>query len=257
MNKEARKILETLGLTKEEAQIYLAGLELGETSVQNLAKKAGIKRPTVYKILEKLVEKGMFYQTFKGKKRFFNAENPDKLKASLRQKEMDFSRILPELRSIYNVSDTKPKVKFYEGVVGAISVYEDTLNYLEEGGEMLSYTSIEKLFELFPKDYAEEYFKKRTEKNITAKIIAVDSEESREWKRNAEKERREILLVPEDQNVFFGFFGDTEIYGDKVALISYRENFMAVVIESREIANMQRFIFNLAWEKLKAESESL
>lgn len=34
-------------------------------------------------------------------------------------------------------------------------------------------------------------------------------------------------------------------------LISYKENFMAVVIESEEIANMQRFIFNLAWENFK------
>lgn len=254
MNKEVRKILQTLGLSREEADIYLAGLELGESTVQNLAKKAGVKRPTAYKILEKLIGNGMFYQTLKGKKRFFNAENPDRMKSSLKQKEVELNKILPELRSVYNTSETKPKIKFYEGVAGAISVYEDTLNSTEKGGEILNYTSIKKLFEIFPKDYANEYFKKRVEKNITVKVIALDSEESREWKKNATKEKREIFLVHESQN---SFLGDTEIYGDKVALISYKENFMAIVMESKEIANMQRFIFNLAWKKLRAESEVL
>lgn len=250
MDKEIRKILQNMGLSKEEADIYLAGLELGETSVQNLAKKAGVKRPTTYKILDKLMENGIFYQTLKGKKRYFNAENPEKLKSSLKQKELDLNRIMPELKSIYNFSDTKPKVKFYEGVAGAISVYDDTLASTQEGAEILSYTGIKNIFAIFPKDYAQNYFQRRMAKNITARIIALDSEEAREWKTNASREMREIYLVPEDQNIFSG---DTEIYGDKVALISYKENFMAVVIESREIANMQRFIFNLAWENLNKQ----
>lgn len=79
-------------------------------------------------------------------------------------------------------------------------------------------------------------------------MIAIDSEISREWEKNAIRDLREIIIIEENK---FNFFGDTEIYGNKVALISYKENFMAVVIESEEIANMQRFIFNLAWENFK------
>ncbi len=250
MNKEVRKILESIGLTKEEADVYLAGLELGETSVQNLAKKAGVKRPTTYKILDKLIENGIFYQTLKGKKRYFNAENPEKLKSSLKQKELELSKIMPELKSIYNLSDTKPKVKFYEGVAGAISVFDDTLASTKEGGEILTYTGIKNLFEVFPKGYTEDYFAKRVVKNIKARVIAIESEESREWQKNAEKQLREIILVPEEN---FNFFGDTEIYANKVALISYKENFMAVVIESETIANMQRFVFNIAWNSFNKQ----
>lgn len=248
MNNSIKKALRDFGLTNEETEIYLAGLELGASSVQNLAKKAGIKRPTAYNILAELAEKGLFYQILEGKKKLFSAEDPDKLKISLKQKEAELTKILPELKSIYNFPAAKPKVRFYEGVAGAIAVYEETLNLTTEGGEILSYAGIKNVFELFPKDYAEEYFKKRAAKNITARVIAMDSEESREWQKNAEKEMREIILVPENQQLFSG---DTEIYGDKVALISYKENFMAIVIESKEIANMQRFIFNLAWEGLE------
>lgn len=249
MNKEIKQVLSGVGLTKEEASIYLAGLELGESSVQNLAKKAGIKRPTAYKILEELISKGMVYQAFKGKKRYFGAEDPEKIVTSFKQKEVELGKILPELKSIYNLSDVKPKVKFYEGVAGAIAVYEDTLVSTEEGGELLTYTGVENLFDTFPKGYAQKYFDKRVAKKISVRAIAIDSEVSREWKRNDEKELRNLILVPEGK---INFFGDTEIYGDKVALISYKENFMAVVIESKEIANMQRFLFELAWKGLKS-----
>ena len=251
MNKEIKQVLSNIGLTKEETSIYLAGLELGETSVQNLAKKAGIKRPTAYKILEELINKGMAYQTFKGKKRYFGTEDPEKIVASFKQKEAELDKILPELKSIYNFSDVKPKVKFYEGVAGAIAVYEDTLATTKDGGEILTYTGVKNLFETFPKGYAQKYFDRRVARNISVRVIAIESEESQEWKRYGKKELRDIVLIPEGK---INFFGDTEIYGDKVALISYKENFMAVVIESKEIANMQRFLFELAWKGLKGSA---
>lgn len=249
MNKEIKQILQSLGLEKEEIAVYLAGLELGEESVQNLAKKAGTKRPTTYKIIESLIEKGLVYQTFKGKKRLFGTDSPEKMLISLRQKERDFQKILPELNSIYNYSETKPKIKFYEGISGAIAVYEDTLKSTQKGETILTYTNIERLFKFFPKGYAETYFKRRIENNVKAKVIALDSPESREWKNNASKELRDIILAPKEN---FDFFGDTEIYANKVALISYQENFLAIIIESETIANMHRFIFNLAWNGLKS-----
>jgi len=71
--------------------------------------------------------------------------------------------------------------------------------------------------------------------------------------KNAEEEMKEIFLLPENE---YNFFGDMEIYGNKVALISYKENFMAVVIESKEIANMQRLMFNLIWNNLKSQQNT-
>ncbi|OGF22013.1 hypothetical protein A2Y83_02910 [Candidatus Falkowbacteria bacterium RBG_13_39_14] len=248
MNKSSKQILENLGMTKDEVNLYLAGLELGEDSVQNLAKKADIKRPTAYKILDDLIDKGVFYQTLKGKKRFFGAENPEKLQTALKQKEIELVKIMPELKSIYNLLEAKPKIKFYEGLNGAITVYEDTLASTRRDDVILTYTGIKKFFDFFPREYAQEYFKRRVAKNLKVKMIAIDSEVSREWERNAIRDLREIIIIEENK---FNFFGDTEIYGNKVALISYKENFMAVVIESEEIANMQRFIFNLAWDKLQ------
>ena len=248
MNKEINKALQGLGLSKEETNVYLAGLELGEDSVQNIAKKAGIKRPTAYLVINALIEKGLFYQTFKGKKRNFGAQNPKDLEVNLKRKELELAKIMPELNSIYNALEFKPKVRFYEGVAGTMAVYNDMLDSTPKNGEMLSFAGIKNFFETFPKEFAAEYFARRVKKNIRPKIIALDSEESRQWVKDSEKEMRDILLIPENK---FNFSGDIEIYGDKVALISYKENFMTIVIESQEIANMQRLMFNLIWDGLK------
>ncbi len=250
MNNEITKALLDIGLSKEEVNIYLAGLELGESSVQNIAKKADIKRPTAYLIIDDLIKKGLFYQTFKGKKRYFSAQSPKDLEIELKRKAFELTKVMPELNSIYNTLGFKPRVRFYEGVAGAMSVYNDTIDSTPENGEILDFAGIKNLFDTFPKEFAIEYYTKRIRKNIIDKVIAVDCEESREWKKNAEEEMREIFIVPEDQ---FNFSGDMEIYGDKVALISYKENFMAVVIESKEIANMQRLMFNLIWNNLKGQ----
>ena len=129
-----------------------------------------------------------------------------------------------------------------------MTVYNDMLDLTPENGEMLSFAGMKNLFDTLPKEFAIDYFTRRIKKNIKPKIIAIDSEESREWVKNAEEEMREILIVPENQS---NFSGDIEIYGDRVALISYKENFMTIVVESKEIANMQRLMFNLIWNNLK------
>jgi len=248
MNKEIINILQGIGLSKEEIEIYLAGLELGEDSVQNIAKKAGIKRSTAYLIIDELIKKSLFYQTFKGKKRYFGAQDPKNIENDFKRKTFELSKIIPELSSLYNTSGIKPRVRFYEGLSGLITVYNDTVESNQENGEILEFASIKKIFDIFPREYATEYYTKRIRKNIKAKIIAVDSEESREWQKNSEEEMREIILVNEGQ---FDFFGDIQIYGDKVALISYKENFMTVVVESKEISKMFKSIFNLNWNLLK------
>ncbi len=51
--------LKNAGLSENEAKVYLAALELGETSVYRLAKKSLVKRTTTYLAVETLKEKGL------------------------------------------------------------------------------------------------------------------------------------------------------------------------------------------------------
>ena len=54
---------------------------------------------------------------------------------------------------------------------------------------------------------------------------------------------RESLTVPRDK---FYFTTETNIYNNKVLIMSWKEKF-AILVESQEIADAQKKVFELAW----------
>jgi predicted transcriptional regulator len=71
-------VLKTAGLDEKEAQVYLGLLELGTASVQLIASKAGLKRPTTYLILDSLQAKGMVSIIPRAKKSSLHGREPGK-----------------------------------------------------------------------------------------------------------------------------------------------------------------------------------
>jgi len=51
--------LKNFGLSDKEISLYLAVLANGPTTATNLARAAGLKRPTVYVLLETLLDRGL------------------------------------------------------------------------------------------------------------------------------------------------------------------------------------------------------
>ncbi len=104
----------------------MAALELGYTSVQNIAKRADISRPTAYEVIKALIRRGLMKEikrkgSVKGERSFFAAESPDNLlgllrvqKRELEEKEREFIRIISTLRSKYNLAG-QSEIRTLEG----------------------------------------------------------------------------------------------------------------------------------------------
>ncbi len=136
--------LRKLGLTEKEVKVYLAGLELGPNSVQNIAKKPELARPTTYEIIKKLEEKRLFVETKQKGKRFFTAKSPESILGVLRtqrreieEKEREFIRIISVLETKY--SNEKEGVQVFKGKEG--------LKALEE---IISFSSIPEILIINP-----------------------------------------------------------------------------------------------------------
>jgi HTH-type transcriptional regulator, sugar sensing transcriptional regulator len=246
--KELEKSLEKLGFHEKKAAIYIALLELGEGSVIELAKKTGLKRTTVYNILPEMVQEGLVRTAVKQKHRFFFIENPNNLKQDYQDKIHLIDKILPELRAIHNVIPYKPRITFYEGVGGMKELYQDTLDSLKPGDTILSYTGFRDYYKFMPREYMDWYVEERVRRKIRIRMIVPESETTREIWPQAQSTLREIKIVPQAS---WQFSADTEIYANKVALISHTENFMGVILESKEINQMQRMAFEIMWNALK------
>ncbi len=240
---DIEKIFKQLGFSKNEASIYVASLEMGKASAQDIAKKAGLKRTTAYSVLDYLVDRGVVGKTEERGKTRFVAEAPDKLLTIINNIQSDIKKALPELNAIYNKSETKPKIKFYEGDEAIQNVYDDTLR--EKPEEILEWNTNE-YFDRFPKDHA--YIDKRVKLGIKARRMAG---EGSDWqikhKRFDPAELSETLIVPRDQ-----FWPEIEvnIYKNKVAFMNYTEN-MSVIIESASIAKAMRQVYELSWKGAK------
>ena len=239
--------LEKIGLSGKKAKIYLALLEVGEARVSEIAKKASLKRTTVYNILPELITGGLVKRTMKGKRSFFFVDDPRMLKTGFDEKARTVEQILPELQALHNVLPNKPRITFYEGAGGMRDLYKDTLESTRPGDTILSYTGLSDFYKFVPEDFARDYIAERVKRKVRIQVITPGSPVAALWEKNKSKELREIKIV---HNADAKFNADMEIYGNKVAFISYRENFLGVIIESKEINQMQKAAFQIMWDAL-------
>lgn len=238
------KILEELGLTKKEARVYLACLELGVNSVLNIAKKAGVKRPSAYIVLDSLIEKRMVTKVLAKKGIFYSAENPQKILTDLDRKRQDLKDMLPLLKAVHKKGIEKPQVRFYEGKDEMKKVYEEDI-YLAK--EILFYGSSMKDFvNEFPGtiEKGKKLFKRN--KSKIREIVSSDSFDQKYAKKYNNPPFWQIIAVSEGSK----FFADNIIWKNKVAIVSLEKLFM-LVIESEDIANTYRTIFELMWKGLR------
>jgi HTH-type transcriptional regulator, sugar sensing transcriptional regulator len=238
-----KNILQNYGLNNKEAEIYLAALELGKATGFQIYKKTRIKKPTVYYHLDELYKRGFLSFTSQGNKKYYVAEDPEKIKKDLEDKLSSFEDLLPQLRSIYNVSGSKPKIRFYEGREGLKEVYDDTLRYK---AEFLAFAS-EGIFQFLGKEYNDYYIAKRVRNRIPVRaIIPTTDILEKNYIRKAVSELRFIKTIDSKK---YNFPIEINIYANKVALISFRDE-IGLIIESDAITKMMKMMFEFFWKAL-------
>ena len=239
--------LKKLDFSDKEAKVYLALLEIGEAPVQQISEKAKVNRATTYVVLEALQKRGIVTTIEKNKKVIFAAESPRTLlrlfrsqERELKEKQEEFKKTLPELEALFNLAAEKPTVKFFEGPAGVRAVREDIL---QSGAKVLydiySFEYVEQIRSLFSEEENEDFLKKRQEQGVTIRSIYTGDEPFEGFKLKGE---RKFL-----SRAKFPISGDILIYGDRIALTTLKGKIISVIVESKEMADSMRQIFELAW----------
>lgn len=242
--------LKQLGLSENEARVYVAMLELGPSVVVEIARKAGINRPTTYVQIESLNKKGLISTQTKGKKQFFIAESPDKLELlienelkTIENKKNELNTLLPELLNLFNTSGQRPSVKFFEGREGVLALQKEFLK--TDAMPIYGITSLDNVFEIFP-EYEKTYIKRRVQKKIPSKTIYT-SRKGPVLKESDETSLRESKYVKPDE---LPLGVDITILKDKVAIVVLKGQISGTLIENKEVADSFRAIFELVWNKI-------
>lgn len=243
--------LKQLGLSENEAKTYMAMLELGPSVVVEIARKAQINRPTAYVQIESLNKKGLVSSQTKGKKQYFIAESPDKLELlienelkTVEDKKNELNNFLPELLNLFNTSEQRPHVKFFEGKEGVLALQKEFLKTTDDT-PIYGITSLDNIFEIFP-EFENTYIKKRVQKKIYTKTIYT-SQRGPILKNSDESSLRESKYVESDK---LPLGVDITIFKDKVAIVALKGKISGTLIEHKEIADSFRAIFELVWSKI-------
>ena len=103
------KLLEDIGLTEGETKVYLSLLRMGESKTGPISKEAEVSSSKVYKILDRLISKGLIVYVIKGKVKFFSAVEPRRILDYMKKREKEFKKkmdavadIIPKLESEMN-----------------------------------------------------------------------------------------------------------------------------------------------------------
>lgn len=241
-----KQLLQYAGLESFEADVYLTCLKLGTQTLEYIYSEIGRSRKEVASTLEKLQDKG-FVSTYKSGKVFYQPVQPaiilkklESDKALLDDGIKNFRKGLKAFEDFANPLIDPPQTSFYRGEEGIKTVYEDTLM---SKGEILAITSIDQTENLMP-HYILPYYKRRRAAGIPIRAIFPDSEKSRQRHKRDKEEMRESRLLPKE---ILHIDIEVNIYNNKIAYFSLPEQ-LAIVIESRMIADSMRSIFNLCWE---------
>jgi len=239
--------LQDLNINSQQAKLYLAALQLSSASVAELALKAGVERTACYPHLKKLVKIGLLSVALKKDKTVFIAENPKKINEILEEKKNHFNKLMPDLLAIFNAKDIKPKVRYYEGREGMKNIL---LNSIKSGSkENLHLNPFNNVIEVLGKDFARHYIETRVKNKINVRSLRLQEEVQGSWEFKTKDQSilREVRYLPKD----FNLDNLIIIYNNTIAIISSVKENYGLEIESKELSNTMRSVFEILWKITK------
>lgn len=249
---EQVKSLIKIGLTEKQAIVYSALLELGEAKMTHIARHAKLKRPTVYLVIEELIQLALVSMLEKGKKKIYSAVHPNRITEILESRKQQYQEMLPDLLARYGSIRGKPKVQMLEGIEGIRQAYKEAYELLKESkNEGLWFGNISFMLEHFPQVLKEYDAVLDSLKVYEIRELIIGGTKSAEWVREMQQKPKPHHLIKYLNDEGKCGITDQLIVGNKLMLFSMNKELFTLIIESEEIVKTQKFLFDQLWGSVK------
>ena len=244
------KILHELGLTENQSRVYVSALQLGDSSVLQLAKASGLKRPSVYLILDELERLRLVTRKTRGKKIAYTAASPENIVDSLQNKLNLAQTILPSLKAIHNVNPETPIIRIAENVPDVQAIYVGIFAHLKNHPqeELIIYGALQDAVQYFRSSVVDYFYDIMRQSKNQIRELGNDDTETRHYFKKSHRlnPHHELRLVRSD---FDGGFTMTDnmLYGNTLVIFSVTRQIFAVTIESASVTQTYRTLFDMAW----------
>lgn len=238
-------IFQEFGLTQYETKVYLALIELGESTTGQILSKANIHSGKIYQILDSLKNKGFVSEVIKNGVRRYTPTEPneileffEKKRKDIDQQEIIFKDILPELIKKINETKEEIHIEIFTGFQGMKKAFDKEIRLYKKSG-FLRINGITN-YNRFPKKFVNYFqyyiFQKREESKVKIKKI-ID----KEAKNNVHEKQAQIRLLRYSSIITFNTLEDL------IIISVWTEEPLFLTIESKEISKAFRENFDLLW----------
>lgn len=246
-SQELAQTLEQFGLLPKEAKVYLAALTLGPTTVLQIAKGSGLRRTTVYSIIDSLQRSGLINIEIKGFKQLFVAENPQTLRKILVDRTARLEGILPELTSLYKFKGDRGVIKYYSGLEAVKNVYKSLLEELKPK-DFYYIISDQDRWYFLDRAYYQAFIERRArlaEKlDLNIKLLLTESELARQHQSRETIYQEKIKILPKKTVLTTNLV----VTPGKVVIHQLVAPIFAITIENQSIIQMFRELFEIIWQ---------
>ncbi len=238
--------LQEIGLSKREATVYLALLELGSSKVGSIIKKTHIPSSKIYDILHLLSERGFVSFVIQNNVRQYQAADPKTIIAYVSEKKKKLEEILPSLLLKQKFTEKK-NVSLYSGQKAVFTLFTSLLNDAKPKEEYFVFS----IGEEQKSESATLFFKnlavRRKDKKIITYILKNIHECKKEYKKNKKEKHTKVQL----RFTVFNLPQGITIFRNHLILLSWGNSPLAIHIENEQFAKEFRDFFRELWEKGK------
>jgi sugar-specific transcriptional regulator TrmB len=236
------KNLTEMGLSELEAKVYLALLPMEYGNIRSIAVASGVKRTSVYSVVETLCQKGLVSVREIGLKTFYSAEAPSHLKQILDRKVETLLRVLPDLDNLYINKRASSVVKYYEGVEALQQVYDTLLEELQHNQDYFVFGDPDH-WDTHSQAYFKRFIKKRLKIKLKARLLLVCGDTAREYQKYQQNFGEEVRMLPEN----YALNVNAVIAGNKMIIHRLTSPVVTIVIEDPSVIAMQKNLFEIIW----------
>lgn len=243
-----KELLEKIGLTPGEAEVYQVLVEMGVCSAGTIVKKASIASSKVYDVLQRLINKGLASYSIKNGVRYYDATPPERLidfleekRESIKHVETEIEKLIPTIKLKRSSLKDTNEVIVYTGPQGAKIALKESIDAGRKGAELCGYGTDEDPYKDILPAAIEEHFRDQKKYKIKWKLLFTKGK----WK--SPSPIAEIKYLPKGFNVPIR----TMIMGDKVAIVDFSPPITTIIIHKKEIAKGYKKHFDFLWKIAK------
>lgn len=242
-------ILESIGLSPNEAKIYESLISMNKGTVAQIAQEAHIHRRNIYDAMDRLLAKGLVFQIFQKGENVYEAVNPEKLMELVREKELQLAKIMPTLKTVYEKTPSDEVAFIYKGVEG----FKNYMRDLVRVGETTYFLGAKGLWFTpnVPVHFLENFQKEMKKKKLTYYTI-FDHRVKKQLPEAIDRVGGLYKILPKKYSTpgVCDIFGDYVVTFNSVDVGNFGDDGTIFVMKNKELADNFRTWFQFMWDHL-------